>query len=397
MSRPFEGVRIIDFTRVLAGPFASYQLAVLGADVVKIEARDGDDMRFGGGDKTWSERGMAAGWQAVNANKRSLTLDLKKPAAIEAIGRLVAKADVVIENFRPGVMDSLGIGYEALSKVNPKLIYCAVSGFGHTGPESKAAAFDGMIQAMSGLMSVTGHPEMGPTRVGFPACDVTAGATAAFAVASALFQRTHTGKGQKVDVAMLDSMLAHLGVLVADWTMSGIKPPQIGNRSYTRKPTGDMFPTAEGYIVLAVMTDAQFVRLLREIGRPDAIDDPRFANWDTRIANAGPLRAVIVEALASDTALNWAERFRKADAPCGKVYSIDEILAHPQLEHRPLVQEIEGPYGTVKLATSGFRLDHGGAALTRPPPKLGQHTDELLGEAGYSTAEIASMREAKVI
>jgi crotonobetainyl-CoA:carnitine CoA-transferase CaiB-like acyl-CoA transferase len=299
VTKPFANVRIIDFTRVLAGPFASYQLALMGADVIKIEAHGGDDMRYGGADKAWSARGMAPGWLAVNANKRSLTLDLKKPEGIAIAKRLAESADVVIENFRPGVMDGLGIGYEALSAINPRLIYCAVSGFGQTGPERGAAAFDGMIQAMSGLMSITGHAETGPTRAGFPACDVTAGATAAFGVASALYQRTHTGRGQLVDVAMLDAMLAFLGGQVAEWTVTGKRPPQAGNLSVTRKPTGDMFPTADGYIVLAVMTDRQFESLMRAIGRPEAAADPRFADWDKRIANAGALRAIIVEALAS--------------------------------------------------------------------------------------------------
>ena len=192
MSKPFAGVKILDFTRVLAGPYASYQLSLLGADVIKVEAREGDEMRFGTRSNDWEKRGLAAPWVAVNAGKRSITMDLKSPKAIEAVMRLVPKVDVVMENFRPGVMDKLGIGWETLKKVNPRLIYCAVSGFGQVGPDKATAAFDGMIQAMSGLMSITGFPANGPTRVGFAGADVMSGFTAAFGVASALYQRTHT-------------------------------------------------------------------------------------------------------------------------------------------------------------------------------------------------------------
>lgn len=397
MTKPFAGIRILDFTRVLAGPYGTYQFGLMGADVIKIESKDGDDMRYGGVAKEWSARGMAPGWMAVNANKRSITLDLKKPEAIAVVKKLVETADIVWENFRPGVMDGLGIGYKALSAINPKLIYCAVSGFGQTGPESKAAAFDGMVQAMSGLMSITGHPEMGPTRVGYPACDVTAGATAAFGVASALFQRTHTGKGQLVDIAMLDSTMAFIGTSIAEYTFTGKRPPQAANQSVTRKPTGDMFPTKDGFLVLAVMTDKQFGNLMREIGRPDIADDPGFGDWDKRIARSAEVKAIITEALKADTSTSWAQRLRKADAPCGKVYAIDEIMAHPQLDHRTIVQKFDTQYGPVTLAGSGVKLEHGGPSVERAPPALGQHTEEVLKEAGYDAAGIASLKAAGAV
>jgi len=195
VTRPFEGVKILDFTQVLAGPYASYQLALLGADVIKVERRGGEDMRRTPLSREWADRGLAPGWQAINGNKRSLTLDLSRPEAITIVKQLAAHADVVMENFRPGVMDKLGIGYTALSAINPRLIYCAISGFGQTGPERLSAGYDGKIQALSGIMAITGHEESGPTRAGFAVCDVLSGATAAFGVSSALFQRTHTGRG----------------------------------------------------------------------------------------------------------------------------------------------------------------------------------------------------------
>ncbi len=244
--KPFSGVKVLEFPRVLAGPYGSYQLALLGADVVKVESREGDDMRFGSRVNEWEKRGLAAPWVAVNAGKRSITLDLKKPKAIEVIKRLVATADVVIENFRPGVMDKLGIGYETLKAINPRLIYCAVSGFGQVGPDRATAAFDGMIQAMSGLMSITGFESNGPTRVGFAGADVMSGATAAFGVASALYQRTHTGKGQLVDVAMIDAVTGFMAQQFTEHIMTGRVHEQAQNLSVTRKPTGNLFKTSDG-------------------------------------------------------------------------------------------------------------------------------------------------------
>jgi crotonobetainyl-CoA:carnitine CoA-transferase CaiB-like acyl-CoA transferase len=397
MGKPFAGVRVLDFTRVLAGPFASQQIALLGADVIKIEALTGDDAREGSLSAEWADRGMSPGWMAVNANKRSITLDLKKPKAIEIVQRLAKTADVVMENFRPGVMESLGIGYAALAAINPRLIYCAISGFGHNGPERGTAAFDGMIQAMSGLMSITGYEETGPTRAGFAACDVISGMTGAFAVSSALYQRTHTGKGQFVDVAMLDATLNFLRQQVVEYTVAGYKNRQRGNLSVTRKPTADMYRTANGYLVLAVLTEKQFARLLSVLGLSDVLQDPRFKDWPARIANGAALHAIIEQALASADASAWADRFKQADIPSGRVGTIDEIVHHPQLAHRDLLQHIAGRYGDVTLVGSGFRLAHGNGAVERAPPALGEHTDEILREAGYTANEVAALRGENVV
>ena len=274
MSKPFAGVKILDFTRVLAGPYASYQLALLGADVIKVESRDGDDMRFGNRADDWEKRGLAAPWVAVNGNKRSITMDLKQPKAIDIIKRMVPKVDVVIENFRPGVMDKLGIGYETLKEINPRLIYAAISGFGQVGPDKATAAFDGMIQAMSGLMSITGFPSNGPTRVGFAGADVMSGFTGAFGIASALYQRTHTGKGQLVDVAMIDAVTGFLAQQFTEHLMTGRVHEQAQNLSVTRKPTGNLFKTKDGWMVLAVMTDPQFQRLMKHLGAESAAAEP---------------------------------------------------------------------------------------------------------------------------
>ena len=397
MSKPFTGVRVLDFTRVLAGPYGSYQLALLGADVIKVESREGDDMRFGSRANEWEKRGLAAPWVAVNSGKRSITMDLKQPKAIEVVKRIVAEADVVIENFRPGVMDKLGIGYETLKAVNPKLIYCAVSGFGQVGPEAKTAAFDGMIQAMSGLMSITGFENNGPTRVGFAGADVMSGATAALGVASALYQRTHTGKGQLVDVAMIDAVMGYLAQQFTEHMMTGRVHGQSANLSVTRKPTGNLFKTKDGWIVLAVMTDPQFQRLMKEVGRADALADPRFVDWPTRIANNTALHEIVEDALKKETSATWAARFAKSDIPAGRVLSIPETVQLDLFKHRTVLQTVETEHGPIKVVGSGFRLEHGGGSVDRPPATLGQHTDEVLREAGYAPAEIAEMRAAKIV
>jgi crotonobetainyl-CoA:carnitine CoA-transferase CaiB-like acyl-CoA transferase len=397
MSKPFAGIRILDFTRVLAGPYASYQLALLGADVIKIESPEGEDTRYGNRANEWDRRGLAAPWIAVNTGKRSLTLDLKKPQAIEAVQRLVASADVVMENFRPGVMDGLGIGYEALRAINPRLVYCAVSGFGQTGPQRRTAAFDGMIQAMSGLMSITGFESNGPTRVGFAGADVMSGATAAFGVASALFQRTRTGRGQLVDVAMLDAVMAYLAQQVTEHLITGRVHGQSANLSVTRKPTGDLYRTQDGWIVLAVMTEPQFVRLMKTLDRTDALDDPRFADWPARIAHADALHRIIEDALVRQSSATWTERLASADAPAARVLSIPEVVQLEQLASRDVLQGIDTPWGPIRLAGSGFRLEHGGGSVERAPATLGQDTEDVLAEAGYSAAEIEAMRRQGVV
>ena len=397
MSKPFAGIRILDFTRYLAGPYGTYQLALLGADVVKIESRDGDETRSQLIGKEWAERKMPPGFMAVNGNKRSLTLDLRRPEAVEVVKRLVVKADVVWENFRPGVMDKLGVGYEALAAINPRLIYCAVSGFGHTGPERTTAAFDGKLQAMSGIMSITGEPAGGPMRAGFAICDTIGGITAALAVSSALYQRTHTGRGQFVDVAMLDAALAFIPGPVSEWTVAGIEQKQIGNGSVSRKPTANRFRAKESYLVLAVLTEPQFQRLMQTIGRPEALDDPRFKDWAARTVNLPDLREVIEGALAGDDAKTWEARLTKADVPCSSIWKIDEIVQHPQLASRDVLQTVDSKFGPMRLVGAGFKLAHGSPGIDRPPPTLGEHTDEVLREAGYAPDEIERLRRDGVI
>jgi len=397
MTRPFAGVRILDFTQVLAGPYGSYQLALLGADVIKVERREGEDMRRTPLSREWAERGMAPSWLAINGNKRSLTLDLQRPAAKEVVRRLAAKADVVMENFRGGVMDRLGFGYQALSAINPRLIYCAISGFGQTGPYSHEAGYDGKIQALSGIMSITGHAEMGPTRAGFAVCDVLSGMTAAFAVSSALFQRTHTGKGQFIDVSMLEASLAFLSTQVADFTVAGHRQEQFGNQAISRKVTANLFRAKDSYLLLAVNDEKQYRALMTALGRPDVFDDPRFADWFLRKENETALRAIIEAALAAEHAKTWETRLNAAGAPCASIWRIEEIIDHPQIAARGVMQTAETAYGPLRLMGSGFQMAHGGGRLDSAPPELGAHTDAVLAELGYGEAEIAALRRDAVV
>ena len=295
-------------------------------------------------------------------------------------------------------MDKLGLGYEALSAINPRLIYCAVSGFGHTGPERTTAAFDGKLQAMSGIMSITGEPAGGPMRAGFAICDTIGGITAALAVASALYQRTHTGRGQFVDVAMLDAALAFIPGPVSEYTVAGIEQRQIGNGSVSRKPTASRFRARDGYIVLAVLTEKQFVSLMRAIGRADALDDPRFKDWAARTDNVAALREVIEGALATDDPKTWEARLTAADVPV-RLHLEDrrDRRAPAARSTATCLQTIDSRYGPMRLVGAGFRLAHGSPGIDREPPTLGEHTDEILAEAGYAPAEIERLRRDAVI
>ena len=397
MTRPFEGVKILDFTQVLAGPYASYQFALLGADVIKVERREGEDMRRTPLSREWSERGLAPGFVAVNGNKKSLTLDLSKPEAIEIVKKLAIQADVVMENFRPGVMDKLGIGYAALSEINPRLIYCAVSGFGQTGPERLSAGYDGKMQALSGIMAITGHEQTGPTRAGFAVCDVLSGLTAAFGLSSALFQRTHTGKGQLVDVSMLEASLACLSGPIADFSVAGHRQQLSGNQAVSRKPTANLFKAGGGYLLLAVNNEKQYRALMAALDREDSLQDPRFADWFARQENEQALRAVIEEALAKKSPREWEKILDAAGAPCASIWKVEEVIDHPQILARGAIQEIDTPFGRLRLAGSGFRLAHGEGKLDTMAPALGAHTDEVLSAIGYDESAIADLRAKEVV
>jgi crotonobetainyl-CoA:carnitine CoA-transferase CaiB-like acyl-CoA transferase len=392
MARPFEGIRILDFSQVVSGPFATSLLTLMGAEVIKFERPPGDESRTFCASPELLAKGAGSAFIALNCGKRSVSLDLKHPKAIEAVRRLVRNADVIVENYRPGVMARLGLGYAALKEVRPDLIYCSISGYGQRGPEVGSPAYDGAIQAACGIMSITGAPEGGPMRVGFPFSDAATGSSAALAIAGALFRRQRDGKGQYIDIAMVDASLSMMTQIVAFTSVAGVVPGQIGNMAWSRRPTSDLFRASDGSLMFVVNSEPQYALLLRTIGRPDVLEDPRFATWELRSRNITALRAVIEEALSTDTVANWEQRLKAAGVAAAQVKTIGEALASPQIAHRNLLLTVPGPAGVdrpVTVMNAPFLCDEDGPGTDRPAPAVGEHNAEVLSEAGYTPEEVA--------
>ncbi|MBS0642487.1 MAG: CoA transferase [Proteobacteria bacterium] len=401
MTKAFAGIRVLDFSQVLAGPSCTQNLALLGADVIKIEERaTGDQARGIMADNDIGRIGMSPYFLSMNANKRSITLDMKHPRALEVLGRLATTADVVVQNFRPGVLARLGFGYDAVRAIKPDIIYCSISGYGQEGPFSTAPAYDGALQAVSGLMAVTGQRDGPPTRVGSSIVDLSTAMMASFAIASALFRRSVTGEGQHVDVAMFDTALALMAPMVNVWLNTGRPPERLGNGSPAYVPTADSFPAGHGEILIAALTEKQWQGICTAIERPDLMTDPRFANTEARRANAGAVRTVMIEAFRSADAATWEKRLSAAGVPAAPILELQEALQHPQLAHRNIVSRLPGASGIdreIALTGSGFTAGADGPEVTAPPPAKGQHTDAVLMEAGYSAAEIATLRAEQVV
>ncbi|RTL66302.1 MAG: CoA transferase [Hyphomicrobiales bacterium] len=394
------GIRVLDLTNVLAGPFCCYQLAVQGADVIKVEMPGtGDLARILGTDPALNKTLMGTSFLAQNASKRSVTINLKSAQGREVFNRLLATADVLVENFRPGVMDRLGLGYEVLSRQHPRLVYCAISGFGQDGPLRDNPAYDQIVQGMSGVMSVTGDEKSAPLRVGYPVADTIGGLTAAFAISSALVRRGKTGAGDFIDVSMLEAILSTMGWQVSNCLIGGITPKPMGNENMTASPSGT-YATGDGLLNIAANKQEQFEALARLIGRPDLIDDPRFKDREDRLTRRYQLKGEIEQALQAKSAKEWAALFNAEGVPAGEVLSVPEILAHPQVAARNFISRFEASPGVdrpVAVVRSGFRLASGDPQATFPPPLLGADTQSILGEIGYSDADIEALQRAKAI
>lgn len=378
-----SGVRLLDLTNVLAGPYCAYQFALLGADVIKVEAPGGGDLaRSLGADADLNRAGMGASFLAQNAGKRSVVLDLKDEADRARFLALVDTADALVENFRPGVMDRLGLGPQALHVRNPRLVYCAISGFGQTGPMRANPAYDQIVQGLSGVMSITGTAEVAPLRAGYPVADTLGGMVGAFAIAAALLRARSTGQGAVLDVSMLESMLSALGWPVSNWLTAGVEPAPMGNDNMTAAPSGT-FRTGDGLVNIAANKQEQFLALARLIGRPELSGDPRFAEREARKANRAALTAEIEAALAADSAAAWEGRLNAAGVPAGRVLTIPQVLAEPQVLARELLHRFDEVPGTGRPLTvlrGGFLVDGAAPLPQRPPPRLGEHQDEVLGQ-----------------
>jgi len=396
--RILEGIKVLDLTNVLSGPFASLHLALLGAEVIKIEnPKDGDLARKLGIVPEYNKQLMGTSFLAQNCNKKSLSLNTKSPEGKAIFKKLVVDADVVIENFRPGVMDRLGIGYAVLKELNPKLIYCAISGFGQTGPDADKPAYDQIIQGLSGEMAINGDERLNPLRAGFPVCDTVGGLNAAFALMAALFHRERTGEGQFIDIALLDSIMPLMGWVAANLLIGDSQPVVMGNDNFTAAPSGT-FRTRDGFINIAANKQEQWEAVCDVLGTPDLKSDPRFQERDARKQHRKELTPLLEARLSERPTLEWVAALNAKDVPSGEILELEAALRQPQIQHRGVLQKVDTPgIGEIEVfgLTAHFEKTRGN--VETPPPTLGQHNAEILARIGYGETELLELKSKGVI
>jgi formyl-CoA transferase len=392
MTQPLASIRVLDLTNVLAGPFACHQLAHMGAEVIKVEAvGNGDLARNLGADPGLSAQGMGVSFLAQNAGKRSIALNLKHPQGKAAFLKLIETADVLVENFRPGVMARLGLGHETLRSRCPRLIYCAISGYGQTGPWVDRPAYDQIIQGASGVMSITGDADSAPLRVGYPLADTVGGLTAAMAICGAL---NEPERGGFIDVSMLDSVLATMGWAVSNHLIAGVPPAPHGNENPTSAPSG-AFRCADGLVNIAANKDEQWRALVRHLRREDLLEHPDYATREDRKRNRIALRETLETVLMTRTAEDWAHGLNAVGVPAGAVLTVPAALSHPQVAERDLLAEydVAGVDRRVSVLRTGYMVDGARPLVETPPPALGAQTDAILTDLGYDAEAIAQMKK----
>jgi len=399
MSRSIlEGVRILDLTNVLAGPFATLHLALLGAEVIKIERPgSGDLARKLGTMPELNAQLMGTSFLAQNSNKKSITLNTKSPEGKEIFRKLVKTADVLVENFRPRVMERLGLDYAQLREINPRLIYCAISGFGQTGPDALKPAYDQIIQGLSGEMSVNGDERLNPLRAGFPVCDTVGGMNAAFAVMAALFHRERTGQGQFIDIAMLDSIMPLMGWVAANLLIAEKQPVPMGNDNFTAAPSG-VFRTGDGHINIAANKQEQWESVCDVLELPELKTDPRFEKRDIRKQNRKELTPLLEVKLAERGTQEWVELLNRNGVPSGAILSLEDALNQPQIKHRETLKDVPvDGIGTIPLFNLTAKFEETPGDITSPPPRLSAHTAEVLAEIGITNDEVAALKAQGVV
>jgi crotonobetainyl-CoA:carnitine CoA-transferase CaiB-like acyl-CoA transferase len=393
-----KGVRVLDLTNVLAGPFATLHLALLGAEVIKIERPgSGDLARRHGSLPELNEELMGTSFLAQNANKKSVTLNTKTPEGREIFKKLVKGADVLVENFRPGVMERLGLNYEVLKDINPGLVYCAISGFGQTGPDAHKPAYDQIIQGLSGEMAVNGDERLNPLRAGFPVCDTAGGLNAAFAIMAALYHRQRSGDGQFIDIAMLDSIMPMMGWVAANLMIANKQPEPMGNENFTNAPSG-VFRTADGYINIAAHKQEQWQSLCDALDLTELQADERFMLRETRRQNRSQLTPLLEARLIERSTADWVAVLNKHGVPCGAILGLEDALNQPQVKHRETLQDVnvEG-IGSIPLFNLTAKFDQTPGQITSAPPRLSVHTAEILTDIGITEQEIADLKTNGII